>query len=260
MKFFYIFFISTVTAITIECEYKDKDYSPETIYTCEVKNIEYDGESNLITNHTGIHPDGGSYSDFTVKIVEFTSSFCYESNLTFIPKGFSSQFPNLIAFHYNNCPFNESLIGDELNEYSALENFTLTNTNLEKIPGNFFTNLSNLTYIDLSNNKIKEVGGGLLRNLSNLQVVNFANNECINQTATNRDEIMELENALLSCMDETLNSSSEPPIVTDSSIPPTVNDPSTPPIETPTTTPSKSTKNVWNFILFFFAFCLSLKN
>lgn len=129
-------------------------------YTCEVISTDFSDNSTHMTSQNGTHPNGLMAENVTM--VSWA-----QSDLTIIPKGFSDIFPGVYGFQYENCSI-ESLNGDELGEYSLLFWWSLTSSNLQRIPGNFFATSKPLIYISFKDNRISEVGDGLLDELSNL--------------------------------------------------------------------------------------------
>lgn len=185
----FLFFIRCFS-IKIECDFKNKIFDfLSSRYSCEVISADFSDNSTFITDINGTHLQ--NYTDQSVKIVYWS-----QTNLTIIPKGFSSVFTKIYGFHYENCNI-EDLNGDELNEYSSLFWFYLTSSNLKRIPGNFFTNKNELSFISFMDNKINFVGANLLDGLSSLNRVDFSGNECINQTAFQGPSINDLKDALI---------------------------------------------------------------
>jgi hypothetical protein len=123
------------------------------------------------------------------------------SEISSIPSGISSYFPNFTAIYFINCGIN-FLSGSELEEYPQLEWFGLYRSELERIPGNFFEPTRNLKFVNFNSNQISRVGENLLDGLENLERVYFNNNICINKYATNSTGIEEIiENLRVNCAD-----------------------------------------------------------
>lgn len=132
--------------------------------------------------------------------------------------------------------------------------WSLTSSNLERIPGNFFANSKLLIYISFRDNKITQVGDGLLDELSNLNQVDFSGNECIDLRATGSLEVSALKEVLKSqCVDESVttepstSSSTTTEITTTTSTSTTEPTTSTPNTDSPETT-TKNTGRTLNFI------------
>lgn len=188
MKLFLIFLvIAKVSGIFIKCEFKIINfYGP--LYTCNINSIEFADNSTHITGYSGIHLEG--YSSEDVGMI-YASSL----NITKLPKGFLKFFPNFISFYiiYSEIDvFN----GDELVEYPNLEYWEFKASNLERIPGNFFSSTPKIKFIDFSTNKIKHVGESLLNNLNILQQFYFFNNVCASLQASNPSQFPALIEAL----------------------------------------------------------------
>lgn len=165
------------------------------VYTCDATIIDI---TSNVTSYEGEHLPGNAAAD--VRMIDFgVNSNC--SQLSSIPSGFSSLFSNFTAIYFIGCGIN-FLNGSELDEYPQLEWFGLYRSELERIPGNFFSSTRNLKFINFNSNKIERIGENLLDNLQNLERVYFNNNVCINKYATNSTAIEELIEALrVNCAD-----------------------------------------------------------
>lgn len=195
MKFIFFFIlISSSTAILIDCQF-NFNYLPSlgSVYTCIVKSMDFSLNSTHIENFNGSHI--GHNSNMDVLAIIFPVIFCPDFNLTTIPKGFLMFFPNFVAFNFEGCGI-ENLNGDKLEEYPYLEHFWLSDSNLERIPGNFFSHNQKLKFINFSNNKIVKVGEGLIDNLVALEQAWFNSNVCIDMMATTPFEFTDLIESL----------------------------------------------------------------
>lgn len=165
------------------------------VYTCDATII--DTTSN-ITTYEGEHLPGNTSID--VKMIDFgVNSNC--SQLSSIPSGFLSIFSNFNAIYFIECGIN-FLNGSELDEYPQIEWFGLYRSELERIPGNFFTATRNLKFVNFNSNKITKIGENLFDDLENLERIYFNNNICVNKYATNLNEIEELiEYLRINCAD-----------------------------------------------------------
>lgn len=183
-----LFFIATASGIPIRCRFNDDIVYSKIgrAYTCEVISLNLTDSSNYITDISGNHLRGKSNSD--VKVVSFRN-FC--SDLTFVPKGISSFFANIIGLTFTSCGI-DHLIGDELLEYSNLQYWSILYSKVSRIPGYFFATNQNLLFVQFGFNEIENVGEGLLDNLQSLTYANFIQNICINKFAENQSQITSL--------------------------------------------------------------------
>jgi hypothetical protein len=186
----FLLLISTASGIFITCRFhNDYDWSViGYVYTCQVISIDLSDNSTFITKVNGTHLRGKSNFDVKMIIFGFENNFCAQSNLTSIPKGFLNFFPNFIGFYFHRCPIN-FLNGYELEEYPKLEWYKHLQSNLTRVPGNFFASTQNMKFVDFWLNKIQHVGEGLLDNLESLQEVYFDSEVCINKYALTPSKI-----------------------------------------------------------------------
>lgn len=103
------------------------------LYGCDVYSMDFSDNSTHVINFIGNHQYGNSSID--VKGIQFCNYQNY--NLTAVPKGLLTIFPNIIGFTFAKCNINY-LHGNELDEYPNLQFWTFAHTNLERIPGEFF--------------------------------------------------------------------------------------------------------------------------
>lgn len=190
--------ISTILssiAIKLNCNYSFEWWPVSgKKYSC-VTTLSEVSTNQRLTEISGDHQNSKNHSD--VESIEFID--CTGS--TFIPRNIMFFFPNLIGVRLVNCGI-LILSGSELNEYGNLSLFAVEGTQLERIPGNFFSATPLISIIGFADNKLKYVGSTLLNNLPNLSWISFYNNECINQTATKPEEIsMLIGNLTSQCVD-----------------------------------------------------------
>jgi hypothetical protein len=152
-----------------------------TIYTCIVKSSQYLSNETHITGFTGTHLSG--YSNANVKGFYFQGN-CY--HIKAVPTNVHEYFPNFIALCLSGCGSGiKTFDGNELNQYRNLEAFALYHTDLERIPGDFFSFNPRIFSVYFGNNKIKHVGANLFDHIQGgLRDVYFRYNTCIDQAAT----------------------------------------------------------------------------
>jgi hypothetical protein len=159
------------------------------VYECDVRSIENQStNSTHLTGISGVHLPGFSSFDVRTVFFEFTS-------LSSVPQGIQKFFPNLISLRITGSPIS-SVTGAELNEYKNLQIFIMIQTNLIRLPENFFHENLALRHISFSNNRIQHVGMNLLDHLSRLEWVDFVFNVCIHAWATTPETIIVLKENL----------------------------------------------------------------
>lgn len=146
MNIFLIFLlIAAATGFTINCRF-NFDIAWTTIgqvYTCYVDSMSTAGNSTHVTAYTGTHLN--ALTRWDVKMIHFPKEHCQRWNLTKVPKGFLTLFPNFIALYFSICAI-KTLSGSELDEYPNLQRFGYADSILESIPGNLFSKTPNMRY------------------------------------------------------------------------------------------------------------------
>ncbi len=66
--------------------------------------------------------------------------------MSHVPRGLLEYFPNFVELSIHYCGI-KSLSGNELAEYPNLQSWTLHGTEVEKIPGNFFSFTPGMAFI-----------------------------------------------------------------------------------------------------------------
>jgi hypothetical protein len=151
-----------------------------------VTSADFSDNSTHITGVGGTHLIVKSNAD--VKVIYFGYPNVCPENLHKIPKSFLNHFPNLIVLNFYKCPIS-TLNGDELDEYPNLQFYLHENSNLTRIPGNFFKSTPNMKFISFAFNKIQHVGANLLDHLKDLHEVWFYKNSCTNKYAQNASQV-----------------------------------------------------------------------
>jgi hypothetical protein len=181
--------IAVTTPFTIDCYFNEDSYQGiiGKFYKCYVK-ITDNPSNHTITDVTGRHQTGKTNDDVTeLKILG-------DDTLTFVPRGASKFFPNLIAVRIWETAI-ETVEGDEFAEFGAkLEWLQLMWSALTTIPSHFLAANTNLKYVDLAHNKIIRVGRDLFTpvDLTKLYSVDFKYNRCIARAETTVKGIREL--------------------------------------------------------------------
>ena len=151
-----------------------------------------DGDSaNIFAGEFEFSGTGLTADDIAVII--FDIPYC--STLTTIPQGLETIFPNFIALNFNGCPIDE-VNANDLQNYPNLETFSLSDSDLTKIPENFFASTPNLKSVGITLTKLVEVGSGLLDSLSSLETADFSNNVCINLVESSPEDVQAVKDQL----------------------------------------------------------------
>jgi hypothetical protein len=186
--FLFLFLVSSASGIIINCEFNNDNnwFVIGKVKTCHVTSADFSDNSTHITGVGRTHSSGKS--NVYVKMIHFGWPFDCPVNLQKIPKGFLKYFPNLIGLSFKKCPIS-TLNGDELDEYPNLQFYAQQDSNLTRIPGNFFKSTPNMKLIYFGINKIQNVGANLLDHLKDLQEVYFYKNSCIDKDALSSSQV-----------------------------------------------------------------------
>jgi hypothetical protein len=169
--------LSVISAIDIDCEFKERSvYNLGLKYSCVVTSVSFTGSMSL-NSASGRH-QFGKYNEDVKQI------FFKNEGLEFIPQNILEIFPNIIGMHLTAVDIS-SLCGDELQGYENLEWFSLYNSTVDKIPGNFFEYNTKLRAVGFSWNEITKTGSGLFDNLPDLVTLYFRGNTCHDDFALN---------------------------------------------------------------------------
>lgn len=191
-------FFATTSAITFNCDYQEVSWLALGVnYQCQTAAFDV-GVTPYVTSISGNHLPNKNTND----VIAIHIGNC--SNLSYIPKGLLTVFPNLIGIYLEACGVS-TLIGTELNEYPKLTLFALENSTLEFVPGNLFANTPDMILISLAFNQIRRTGSDLLTNMNNLSEVYFEGNKCIDRNAN----VTELIPPLIEALDRDCSIASE---------------------------------------------------
>jgi hypothetical protein len=181
-------FATVVTGFTVNCAFGTYTHNGiGTVYQCYATN------SAELSNHTvtsviGTHATGKTNED--VKMIYLVDNH----RLSFVPRGFTSFFPNLISIYLQHTAI-EALNGGELDEFGEkLTWFGLENSNLTTISSQLFDSTPNIAYVYFHSNKLQRVGSDLFTaiNVAQLKILHFTANPCINRDAYNQTDIKAL--------------------------------------------------------------------
>jgi Leucine-rich repeat (LRR) protein len=171
--------LSTANGIKITCEFNYiSQVGFSSLYFCNVNSIDYSDNPTYFTSANGTHLNG--QSNLNVKHIQF-----YRAKIgSTFPKGLLSVFPNLIGLNIAGSQIKE-LKGDELYEYPTLEIFSISDSNITRIPQNFFAQTPNIRNVGFNRAQTQFVADGVFDNLKNLTVFYFTGNKCLSKDALN---------------------------------------------------------------------------
>jgi hypothetical protein len=189
-------YATVVTGVTVNCNFVSGSYiGIGNVYMCSATNIPQ-SSNHMVTSVIGTHDS--DMTDEDVQMVYIDGNY----GLSFVPRRFTSFFPNLIGFYLYAMDF-DTLNGDELEEFGEkLVWFGVFGSNLKTISSQLFDSTPNMAYVDFYYNKIQRVGRDLFTavNVTQLGVLFFSSNICINRSAYNQADIVALINQLqVSC-------------------------------------------------------------
>lgn len=188
--FVLILFLTSIKSFTINCDFQLSQDEPfiGVVYECDVRSLDQSLNSTHLTGYSGNHLQGFSAVDVRKIFFQFTS-------LSVVPQGIQEFFPTIYSLQITGSPIS-SVTGFELNEYKNLQVFILDQTNLIRVPGNFFGENLAIRHISFSNNRIQHVGINILDHLPRLEWVDFVFNVCIHGWATTPEAIVVLKENL----------------------------------------------------------------
>jgi hypothetical protein len=189
-------FSTVVTSFTVDCVFGTYTYTGiGNVYRCHIRNIP-ESSNHTVTNVIGTHATGKTNED--VQMVNIPGNY----RLSFIPRGFTNFFSNLIGINLSETTF-DTLNGDELDEFGEkLKFFALQYSPLTTISSHLFDFTPNIAYLFFGTNNLKSVGRDLFTavNVTQLGNLQFEYNPCINRNANNQTGIVALISELqVSC-------------------------------------------------------------
>jgi hypothetical protein len=181
-------FTTVVTGFTVNCTFGTGTYAGiNAVYQCYAR-ISPESSNPTVTNVIGTHATGMTNED--VKFVYIHGNYL----LSFVPRGFTSFFPNLIGLNLHYTTF-EALNGDELDNLGEkLTWFGVAYSNLTTISSQLFDSTPNIANVFLSHNRIQRVGRYLFAavDVTQLRYVFFYDNRCISGGAHELADIVAL--------------------------------------------------------------------
>ncbi|CAG9812179.1 unnamed protein product [Chironomus riparius] len=175
----FLLFITSSSAITIDCNFRTIFLTMDSGYGCD-GTATNDGSSQISTIN-GIHQAGRSNNDTEVFRVW---NVC---TLELVPQKIGIFFPNLIALWFNDCKFKELVANDFVNLTNLVE-LDLAYNQLEFVHEKAFENLRNLQFLYLNNNRIIFVGPNLIQTLPSLVFATLEDNSCISSNSFNFED------------------------------------------------------------------------
>jgi hypothetical protein len=180
--------VKSTVGLTIECTFRMESW-PEinSVYTCYTKTVTNVGV-NSITSLTGTHLSGKK--NVNVEAVHFDAN-----SMSSFPANLNSYFPNLKLIKMSGLRLT-TVSANDFKNFPNLIVFALRTTPIDSIPSNLFANNRNLRYVAIASmDSLRHIGRNVI-NLSNLKTANFQNNACVNQLASNRNDVITLNSNL----------------------------------------------------------------
>lgn len=177
----------SVEAIEFNCIFHTANFSEIGLrYECEAMVI-HSGSTSL-ERVTGVHRPEMTNDD-----VE--SLYIRNQNLPFVPEKIDDFFGNLelLWIHFSSLT---SISAEDLRPFPRLLWLMLMGNQIISLDGNLFTHTPNLQSVSFNWNQIQHIGHDLFTNLNNLVRSAFNGNVCIDQGASNREEVIWLGSQL----------------------------------------------------------------
>lgn len=122
-----------------------------------------------------------------IKILVINSS----PNLSFLPNGLERFFADIETFEVSETGLT-ALTAADLEKFPDLTKLVFKENQIKVLDMKTFEFNQKIEEIDLSGNKLSQFSGDFLKFLPNLKKIDLSNNVCINETAENPLEILEL--------------------------------------------------------------------
>lgn len=174
--------LCTTLAIRINCDYRSVG---SFINECRLSSLEVNNRSDTVTSVSGTLPAILNYK--AIKILVINSS----PNLSFLPNGLERFFADIETFEVSETGLT-ALTAADLEKFPDLTKLVFKENQIKVLDMKTFEFNQKIEEIDLSGNKLSQFSGDFLKFLPNLKKIDLSNNVCINETAENPLEILEL--------------------------------------------------------------------
>lgn len=155
----------------LDCSYSVRGTPTEYGYNCRVENsLTVDQRNTTIETVSGTHVLKRGNNN----LVECLA-FDHNSNMNFIPTGYSKFFKNLKILWIANCPL-QSIIKSDFEEPSKFLILGLKNTQIKLITRDVFWGFENLTQLYIQSNQVKKIHEESLSKMTKLEILNLADN------------------------------------------------------------------------------------
>jgi len=264
MKYLFIFTLILCSSIEfnegiimeLRCMFRELDgRPPRNLLTCETISLS-EMENRVLTNVIATSNVPG----FTIRNTEGLIIENGARGLSFIPSNMNSFLPNLQVFYLVATGVSQ-ILSTDLRQFPRLQAFYAQHNSITSLPSNLFE--GNPQLIDLEivgpvhfnrDNSLHSIGFNMLSNAIRLEFVILRNNFCVNERATNRAEVLNLNARLHTyCAGGLVTSTARPILPPTSSVPPS----STPSGTSRTTLDGKSRFFMISLIIFL---CFSFLN
>lgn len=179
------FLVFQTGAFNINCKFRNVDFEIVTLgteYTCLAAVIPT-GYAN-IQRITGNHEPEKVDDDVKALQIHF-------QNMAFIPAGIAEYLKYLTVIEIFNSKL-QSISAGDLQPFPQLLKLDLSYNNIVTLDGDLFSLNPKLRWISITGNQIEHIGHGLVTFLNDLTAIFLDSNVCINQSARNRNEVLQL--------------------------------------------------------------------
>lgn len=202
MKLFLLFVACSICSslgFTIDCHLNNTFLFDglDRAYTCGVKHLITNEINRNVSRVNTEHQRGKTNDDVsTIQI--------FEKKMEYFPRGFTSFFKNIVAFHagMNGLKYLEK---SDLKDFVKLKFLYLYKNQLETLPSDLFIHNPALEYISFFDNRLTNIGSKTLMPLQSLKIAFFDKNICIDKQATTYEGLLELKLEIAQQCIETTN-------------------------------------------------------
>lgn len=209
LKFFLLFLLFSPTfSINVTCEFSLEEFRfIGEIHVCTSDTlVEINSKNTEISFLNSTEPP--FFANSQVQGVKFEVH-----QMKFFPQSITKTFPNLIAIYINDGILSE-IHQSDLQPFPQLRYLDLFENHLEVIEADLFKFNQNLELIWLSNNRIRLVDPNVFNHLTKLSFLYMMENECIQQSETNRTQVLKLiENVKQKCSVSSVRTTTVKPFI-----------------------------------------------
>lgn len=180
-------------SMRLNCTYKFGSWNNiegET-YFCKSVNVSVKTPNSTIDEVEGDHAENKSFDD--VKGVDLHSCM---KRCHFVPHGIGKYFKNVEVLKIKYAGL-RAITKEDLKQFPNLKGLQLQYNKIKTLESGLFQYNPKLQYIGVSNNSISTISSDIFDNLDDLEEAFFGANECDLKSATNKDEVKDLQEEIL---------------------------------------------------------------